>query len=184
MPSSQQREKQILEYLEQEGSVAIQELATRLAVSPMTVHRDLNRLMAAGRVQKTHGGAKLITSPDMETDKCAMCGKTVLERTAFVINQENGKRQRACCPHCGLMLQKKTEGVTFTSDFLHNHMLSASQATYLIQSDLTVCCAPSVLSFGSRQEAEKFQKGFGGYLVDMARAVEFLTTDETRHKMP
>jgi DeoR/GlpR family transcriptional regulator of sugar metabolism len=174
MSSPQQREKQILEQLEQEGSASIQQLAARLAVSPMTVHRDLNRLAAGGRVLKTHGGARLVVPPEAEKGECAMCGKLVLERTAFVINMENGKRLRACCPHCGLMLHQKTEGVPLTADFLHNHMLSASQATYLIQSDVTVCCAPSVLSFGSRHEAEKFQKGFGGKLVDMAGAIKFL----------
>ncbi len=174
MPTPSQREKQILEYLEQKGSLSIQELAARLSASPMTVHRDLNRLAAEGRVQKTHGGATLAAPPEMDKGECAMCGKPVVERTAFVISLEDGKRRRACCPHCGLMLQQKTGGIVLTTDFLHGHMLSASQAVYLIQSDLTVCCAPSVLSFGSRQEAEKFRKGFGGQLVDMAEAIGFL----------
>ena len=65
-------------------------------------------------------------------------------------------------------------GVSLTADFLHNHMVSAPQAVYVIQSELTVCCAPSVLSFSSRQEAEKFQSGFGGKLATMEDAVGFL----------
>lgn len=172
MSSSTPREQKILEFLDQKGSASIKELAALLSVSPMTVHRDLNRLEAAGRVEKIHGGVMLSSST--AKGGCAMCGKAVSERTMFVINLENGERKTACCVHCGLMLHHQAGGVPLTADFLHNHMLSASQATYLIQSDLTVCCAPSVLSFGSRQEAEKFQKGFGGQLVDMAEAVKFL----------
>jgi nitrous oxide reductase accessory protein NosL len=74
------------------------------------------------------------------------------------------------------MLQSQTPDVrqAMTADFLHPHMVSAKQATYVIQSELTVCCAPSVLSFGSQQDAEKFQLGFGGTLASMDEAIHFL----------
>jgi DeoR family transcriptional regulator, copper-sensing transcriptional repressor len=39
---------------------------------------------------------------------------------------------------------------------------------------LNICCVPSVLTFGSRQEAEKFQKGFGGQLLGMDETVKHL----------
>ena len=140
----------------------------------MTVHRDLNRLAVAGLVSKTHGNASLISSAPAAKDACAMCGKTVNERTLFIVSLPNGEQRRACCAHCGLSLQGQMRGVSLTADFLHNHMVSAPQAVYVIQSELTVCCAPSVLSFSSRQEAEKFQSGFGGKLATMEDAVGFL----------
>jgi nitrous oxide reductase accessory protein NosL len=61
-----------------------------------------------------------------------------------------------------------------TADFLHGHMISAGRAIYVIESQLTVCCVPSILSFGSRQEAERFRKGFGGKLADAKTTVKLL----------
>jgi hypothetical protein len=74
------------------------------------------------------------------------------------------------------MLLSASQGVwqSMTMDFLHGHMISASQAIFLMNSELTVCCVPSVLSFGSRAEAEKFQTGFGGQLSNMEEAIRFL----------
>lgn len=167
------RQQKILSVLEKQGHVSVQELAETFSVSTMTIHRDLNQMAAEGLVVKSHGAVSLPPPPSGE-NKCNMCGKALSERTLFIINLPSGEQRRACCAHCGLMMCQNTQGISLTADFLHNHMLSGSQATYLIQSDLTVCCAPGVLSFGSRQEAEKFQKGFGGKLVDMAGAIKFL----------
>lgn len=174
MTSSSPREQKILAHLQKQGSASIQELADQLAVSVMTVHRDLNRLAAAGMVVKAYGSVSLASPASAAKDACAMCGKTVNERTAFILQLVNGEQRRACCAHCGLMLQEMTPGVAqaLTADFLHPHMVSAGQAAYLIHSDVTVCCAPSVLSFGSRQDAEKFQRGFGGHVVNMKEAVQ------------
>ncbi len=65
-----------------------------------------------------------------------------------------------------------------TTDFLHSHMISANQAIYLIGSDLNVCCVPSILTFGSRQEAERFRTGFGGRITDLEGAIVFLLGSE------
>lgn len=173
MPHSASREQNILELLKTQGSASIQELTEALQVSAMTVHRDLNRMAAAGLLQKTHGGAMLTTA---STSGCAMCGKSVHERTVFLFSLPNGEQRRACCAHCGLMLQQGTPGASqaMTADFLHGHIVSAGQAVFLLESELTVCCVPSVLSFGSRTEAERFQKGFGGRLADFKGTLSFL----------
>jgi len=72
------------------------------------------------------------------------------------------------------MIQGQSKDIlqSLTADYLHGHIISAGQAVYVIGSDLTVCCVPSVFSFGSQQDASKFQKGFGGTLANM---------DETSH---
>ena len=174
MPYSASREQTILELLQARGNASIQELAEALGVSTMTVHRDLNRLAAAGQIQKTHGGASLATG---STGGCAMCGKPVSERTVFLFHLPNGEQRRACCAHCGLALFQQSAGAShqaMTADFLHGHIVSAGQAVFLLESELTVCCVPSILSFGSRAEAERFQKGFGGRLADLKGAVQFL----------
>ena len=171
------REKQILEYLHTNGSASIQQLAEAFGVSNMTIHRDLNKLVESGQIQKRHGGAVLASNVGEEKGAvCAMCGKPVSQRTVFIVKFENGEEKRACCAHCGLMLQSRTQSVwqTMTADYLYGHMISAGQAYYVIGSEVNICCVPSVLAFGSKQEAEKFQKGFGGQLLGMNDTVRHL----------
>jgi DeoR/GlpR family transcriptional regulator of sugar metabolism len=176
-PSPTNREQQILERLKNQGATPIQELANLLGVSVMTVHRDLNRLEGSGHIHKRHGSVSLASeSPEMVKHPCAMCGKTVIGQKAFIVHLESGEQRSTCCAHCGLMLYAQTKNAwqAMTTDFLHNHMISANQAIYLIECDLNVCCVPSVLSFGSRLEAEKFQTGFAGKLANMDEAIRYL----------
>jgi DeoR family transcriptional regulator, copper-sensing transcriptional repressor len=173
MTSSLDREKKIVEILQKQGSASIQELAEVFGVSSMTIHRELDKLAETGIVQKKHGGAALATQSPAG---CAMCGKPISERTAFIVQLENGEQKRACCAHCGLMIQSHAKDAqqSLTADYLRGHIISAEQAVYILSSELTICCVPSVLSFGSRQDAEKFQKGFGGILANMEEALQYL----------
>ena len=54
------------------------------------------------------------------------------------------------------------------------HIVSASQAAYLLNSEASVCCLPSVLSFGSKEDAEKFRQGFSGEVVTLREALQCL----------
>lgn len=184
--SSLDREKKILEYLQTHGRASIQDLVEAFGVSNMTIHRDLDKLEQAGHVQKKHGGVILAEKPVAggTGSTCDMCKKPVSERTMFLVNLENGKQKRACCSHCGLMLQSREKQTwqSLTVDYLHGHMVSANQAIYLMGSDINICCVPSILSFGSQQEAEKFQRGFGGTLLDMEQAVQQLQQMMHMHK--
>ncbi len=182
------RQRQILAYLRESGTLTINELVDRLGVSPMTVHRDLNRLAEAGLVKKVHGG---VTLPAAEEDistapRCAMCHQAINPRAAFVTHCPSGEQQHACCPHCGLMLTcKQTQPtLSLTTDFLYGNMVNARQATYLIGSGVTLCCMPSVLTFGSRADAERFQQGFGGALMDFAQAQQHLRGSHLIHPNP
>lgn len=51
------RRKRILEIVEEEGSVAVDELAQRFDVSDMTIRRDLRLLQKNGFLKRVHGGA-------------------------------------------------------------------------------------------------------------------------------
>lgn len=170
------REKKILETLQQHGSIPTKELAEMLGVSLMTLHRDLNKLAAQGLLYKARGEVMLPKKVGSSTDACAMCGKTIPERVAFVVIFSNGEHQKACCAHCGLMLQDQSQEVlqSMTVDFLYGHVLSASYAFYVVQSEVTVCCMPSVLAFGKKQDAEKFVMGFGGSIFNMKEAISEL----------
>ena len=175
--SSLSREKKILEYLQSHKNASIQDFVDLFGVSNMTIHRDLDKLEKAGHVQKKHGGVVLAEKSVIASGRaCDMCGKSVSERTKFLLKFENDEEHHACCSHCGLMLQsrEKLAWHSFATDYLHGHMISANQAVYLIESEISLCCVPSILSFGSRLEAEKFQKGFGGKLISMDEAVHHL----------
>src|ERR671935_1827188 len=52
-----QRQLLILEEVRRRGAVRVSELTELLAVSDMTIRRDLDVLAAAGLVDKVHGGA-------------------------------------------------------------------------------------------------------------------------------
>lgn len=171
-----EREKQILNILQAKGSASIEELAQACSVSTMTIHRDLQRLERMGYLQKRHGGAALADYKTAPTT-CAMCGKAASGKQTFLVHLAGGEQKTACCAHCGLMLlhTSKDAWQALTMDFLHGHMISAHQAIYLLGSDLNVCCVPTVLAFGSRLEAERFQKGFGGTLASMAEALRYIT---------
>ena len=169
------REKQILELIKEKGSAAIQELADSLSVSTMTVHRDLNRLEEMGYIRKRHGEATLATDSSRE-NSCAMCRKPISGKNTFIVHLTNGEQKTACCAHCGLMLLIVTKDAwqSMTADFLHNHMISANQAVYLIGCGLNICCVPTILAFGSHPEASRFQTGFGGTLASMDEAIKHL----------
>ncbi|GAB4543973.1 MAG: DeoR/GlpR family DNA-binding transcription regulator [Anaerolineales bacterium] len=170
------RNAEILDYLKEHGSAAIEELAREFNVSHMTIHRELNKLEAEGLVKKKHGGALLASQAELGgLATCAMCNKPAPRRTVFLLRQKDGTQTSACCPHCGLMLYaQRKDWQAFAADYLHGHIVSAAHATYLIGGEVNVCCVPSVLSFGSRADAEKFQKGFGGKLANMNEAVRAL----------
>jgi len=173
------RETRILEYLKNNGSASIQQLVEAFSVSNMTIHRDLNKLADAGLIVKKHGGAVLPANHRSVEDRenaCAMCGKALSARSLFIVKLESGEERRACCNHCGLMIQSHSGSgwQSLTTDFLYGHMVSANQAVYLLGSEINICCVPSILSFGSRQDAEKFQKAFGGDLVSQDQVLSQL----------
>jgi len=54
-----QRQKLIVDEIRREGGVRVSELTGLLAVSEMTIRRDIDVLAAAGLVEKVHGGATM-----------------------------------------------------------------------------------------------------------------------------
>ncbi len=56
---SSQRERAILQLLQERGSARIDDLAARLGVTDETIRRNVNRLQAQGMVTRVHGGVHL-----------------------------------------------------------------------------------------------------------------------------
>jgi DeoR/GlpR family transcriptional regulator of sugar metabolism len=61
-----ERMNQIMEYLYQAGKVTVVALCEQLQVSPATIRRDLEELVAKDLVKRTHGGIMLPESAKME----------------------------------------------------------------------------------------------------------------------
>jgi DeoR family transcriptional regulator, copper-sensing transcriptional repressor len=172
------RQRKIIEILRSAGSIDTHSLASELGVSTMTIHRDLNKLADAGVIHKVHGGATLQQPHESPTrpEFCSMCKKTVQDRTGFYIHTKEGIKKSACCPHCGLILLKQTPNVesAIATDYLYGTIVSITQATFLMHSEITVCCSPTILCFANPEDAIRFQRGFGGTLADLQTARQFI----------
>jgi DeoR family transcriptional regulator, copper-sensing transcriptional repressor len=176
-PAARQRE--ILELLDARHILTIQELATELGVSAMTVHRDLNKLASSGRLVKTHGGVALPSQAQTGSSAptpCAMCRRPVPERSAVIMQSPRLGRLTACCPHCGLTLLDRgtSADLMLVTDFLNCHVVSANDATYLVGTDVESCCRPVILAFASPEGAERFQRGFGGEIMSLLQVRGYL----------
>ncbi|MBK8050354.1 MAG: DeoR family transcriptional regulator [Anaerolineales bacterium] len=185
-PTSRQR--RIIDLLELHGRMTIQELMAELAVSPMTIHRDLNKLAETGRVVKTHGGAALPETPEtpVATAGCAICKRTIPERTAVVIQTERQGILGACCPHCAMALldRIRTTDLVLVTDFLYGQMVNADEAAYIIGSSVTYCCRPGILAFATWEDAEHFQRGFGGEILGFVQAREAMRRKQSLQRAP
>ena len=60
--TGEERRRRLLDYLHERPEASVDELAQFLAVSKMTVHRDLDRLQELRVLRKTRGGATLLPS--------------------------------------------------------------------------------------------------------------------------
>jgi DNA-binding Lrp family transcriptional regulator len=175
------RREQILHWLQENQTLAIDDLVERLGVSTMTVHRDLDALVQSGAAVKVHGGVKLPEAQPsanraVSSPTCAMCHISIPDRTAFVIRTAQGERLDACCPHCGLLLLDQIEHVVsaLVKDFIYGRMVNCWQAAYLVECDISLCCMPAVLCFASQSDAARFQMGFGGKVMNFAEAQNYL----------
>ncbi len=181
-----ERQQKILDLLQGRGTISIQELGGLFDVSDMTIHRDLDRLAAAGQLRKVRGGAVLMDSPAAaplvdtdDGDACYACHSPINPRTQMVLHLHDGTQRRACCAHCGLLgvarLGEQVE-LALVTDFLHGRKVSAQTAVYVFDPALAVCCTPTTLAFMRQEEAERFCAGFGGQVLDLAGAVTAVQT--------
>lgn len=169
------RQELILSWLTESPSLSIDELVSRLGVSIMTVHRDLDHLVKAGQVEKVHGGvirAQARSRHIRALQVCHLCDAPISERTQVIIQPVQGEPMYACCPHCGLLLL--ADGVQpisiLVKDFIYGRMVNARTAAYLVNSDITLCCQPNYLCFACADDALKFQAGFGGQMMTFDEA--------------
>ncbi len=168
------RKEEILKLIE-EGYSTAKELARYFNVSLMTIYRDLKELEEEGKIVRRHGNVELKREEELEDNKCAICGKDVDLRLAFIYILKGARKVHTCCAHCGLIAyktlnQEKIE-MAITRDFITCNPINAFMATFIVGSSANPCCTPSAFVFASKEDAHKFAKGFGGYVLDFSEAV-------------
>ena len=176
------RRRQILALLQEQGIVLISNLSERFDVSHMTIHRDLDQLEERGNLRKVRGGAVPVSPPApppaaSASGTCPMCAKKTQVHTRVILNQVDGGQKIACCPHCALMLLSRAEEeVTsvLVTDFFSGAMGSAQSAYYVVNPEVTVCCSPTTITFSRREDATRFQTGFGGEVLSFGEAAHFI----------
>jgi DeoR/GlpR family transcriptional regulator of sugar metabolism len=81
------RRAQILDRVQREGGASLADLASEHAVSPVTVHRDLELLSGAGLLERVRGGARSLpdTRPPIEAGWNARVREAAREKDAIAL---------------------------------------------------------------------------------------------------
>lgn len=163
------RQCEIIKLVNQKGELSVTELVQLFEISQATAYREIQDLTQLGLVNKVSGG---IIRMELLAQGCVNCGRENNERTTFLIEQVDGVQQMACCAHCGLLVVASQVNIStaMTTDFLYGTLLNASQAWYVINSSISLCCRPSVLTFSNPSDAKRFTDGFGGELLSFSEA--------------
>jgi len=156
----------------------ISELSEKLAVSEMTIHRDLKPLIDEGYVIKTFGGVTLSSKEAISRDTCVYCHSNIHYKLSFKLILQNGKTESTCCPHCGLLRYRQISGKVdqvICQDFLRMTTINAQGAYFVMESSLELgCCQPQVLPFEYEKHAKQFVKGFNGVIYSFDEALHIV----------
>src|SRR5690625_5267804 len=163
-----ERQNFIKQLMQKNHSMKISELSEKLAVSEITIHRDLKPLIDEGYVLKTFGGVTLSKKEVSSQDRCTYCHSNIHHKLSFKLILKNGGSETTCCPHCGLLryrqISTQVEQV-ICQDFLRMTTINARGAHFVMESSLELgCCQPQVLPFEYEKHAKQFVKGFNGVI--------------------
>ncbi len=115
--------------------------------------------------------------PAQAAETCAKCGMDLSKHvhTRYETVLADGSRVVTCGVQCGLMLEA-ARGVqrAWATDFISGRRIDASRAWYVVGSSAVPDMAPGAIAFASREAAERFQKGFGGRVLDWNAARDAL----------
>lgn len=177
----EERQQKILTLLEREVGIAAGDLARRFGVSRMTIHRDLESLDSRGLLRRIQGGAaRRIPVTKSQTAECSCCDRPLLPHQNCQLFGAGGESSLSCCASCALrsLLEKPKIDQLLVGDLISGKMLPAEEAFFLINSQASPCCPPSLLSFASEYEVTLFQAGFGGTVARLQDAIQFLRIAE------
>ena len=128
----QQRQRLIIDLLEEKQFVRLQELVDTLNASPATVRRDINKLAAEGRLSKIHGGAQLSTS-----GPAPRVPRKQLQGAAFLANLERQVAEKRAIAERAVALCQDGETILInggSSTFMMAEFLCARDINVLTNS--------------------------------------------------
>ena len=188
------RRKELLSWLEVEGTLSLAEMVARFGVSKMTIHRDLDLLEQRQVLKRIHGGAARIERALRERDRrgeaknepgsCLICYRPPTQHLLYTLTMKNGEQKVACCPHCGTsahLMMGEQIAMALTADYLTGRLHSAQHSYFVMGSVAVPCCKPSMLTFIDEEMARRFQMGFGGTIGRFSEALEYLDRDMSIH---
>ncbi len=168
------RKEEILRLIE-EGYSTAKELARYFNVSLMTIYRDLRELEEEGRIVRRHGNIEIKREEELKENVCAVCGKEIDLRLAFIYILKGGRKVHTCCAHCGLIayknINRESVEMAITRDFINCNPINAFASAYVVGGVTSPCCKPPAFVFAEKENAERFAKGFGGYVLEFPDAV-------------
>jgi len=112
-----------------------------------------------------------------EVKRCIVCGMDVSKypHTKYVVATAEGKEFVTCGVQCGLTLhlrlKEKFKSAT-ARDLLSNRPFDTQKGFFVYKSTVITDMAPGFISFLTKANAEKFEKGFGGKVVTYQEAME------------
>ena len=118
-----------------------------------------------------------IHAPLSKAEKCSMCGMDLGEslHVRFAIATRDGKEMAYCGAQCGLVtsIVMGSDNVKsmWATDFTTGKPVNAMDAWYVFKSTVITDMSPGLVAFKKKEHAEKFQKGFGGDLLDYENAI-------------
>jgi len=191
-----ERRKALIAWLEQEGSLSLNEIVERFAISKMTAHRDLEALESRQLLKRIHGGAISINRPqspaaaspaamDQSVGQCVVCYRPTSQHLLYSLTLRSGEQYKACCPHCGVSAQMhygNEVAMALTADYLTGRPHPVQGSYFLLGSAAIPCCKPSMLTFEDEEMARRFQAGFGGSLGRIEDAASFLLEEMSLHR--
>ena len=112
-----------------------------------------------------------------EVKRCIVCGMDLSKypHTRYVVTTTQGQEFQTCGVQCGLTLHlrlKEKFKSAMATDLLSNRSVDAQKSFYVYKSTVITDMAPGFISFVTRANAEKFQKGWGGEVVTYQEALE------------
>lgn len=186
-----ERRRELLSWLEEQGSLSLNEIVERFGVSKMTAHRDLEVLEGRQALKRIHGGAICVErgsrsglvetgmTPNRQSG-CLICQRPIGAHLLYSLTLVNGEQRQFCCPHCGVSAQlafPEQVAMALATDFLAGRPHPAQKSWFVLGSVVSPCCQPSVLTFEDETMARRFVTGFGGTLGHLPDALEFLQSE-------
>jgi predicted RNA-binding Zn-ribbon protein involved in translation (DUF1610 family) len=103
--------------------------------------------------------------------KCPVCG-TETGAARFTVTLKDGKEKIYACPRCAMLdVDVREARALSATDFLSRKTVDGRKAFYLAKTSYGECCPPFWLSFATREDAERFAKGFGGQVLGFDEAL-------------